>query len=234
MKIYTYFEKNTNIKDTDNYEHISWNQKVMNETLYSKCIQKGFSPNHVCEVGVYLPETSNILGFIKDGVKTTLVEPLPECINAINRTFGNLNNVNLYPVAVSDTSGDLKLFLAESSSFAANLGSSPALKNDKYSTSEGETISVKSVTFDMVDDGTIDLISIDTEGSEWFVLKHMVSRPSVISVELKSKRYVNPFLNEIQNWMKTNSYEVWYTEKSDTVFMKNGFFELTFWEKFKR
>lgn len=206
----------------------------MNETLYNKCRQKGFSPEHVCEVGVYYPETSNILGFIKEGVKTTLVEPLPECIEAIHKTFGNLNNVNLHPVAVGNSAGEIKLFLAESSSFAADLSSSPALKNDNYSKQTAETITVKSVTFNMIDDGTIDLISIDTEGSEWFVLKHMVSRPSVISVELKTKHYVNPFLNEITTWMKTNDYEVWYIEKSDTVFMKRGFFELTFWEKLRR
>jgi len=206
----------------------------MNETLYNKCKQKGFTPGHVCEVGVYYPETSNILGFIKEGVKSTLVEPLPECITAINNAFGNLNNIKLHPVAVSGNSGEIDLFLAESSSFAADLSSSPALKNDNYSKQTAETITVKSVTFDMIDDGTIDLLSIDTEGSEWFVLKHMVSRPSVISVELKTKHYVNPFLNEITTWMKTNGYEVWYTEKSDTVYIKNGLFKLTFWEKLRR
>lgn len=206
----------------------------MNETLYNKCRQKGFSPNHVCEVGVYLPETSNILGFIKDGVKSTLVEPLPECITAINSAFGNLNNVKLHPVAVSGTSGEIELFLAESSSFVADLSSSPAIKNDNYSKQTAETITVKSVTFDMIDDGTIDLLSIDTEGSEWFVLKHMVSRPSVISIELKTKHYENPFLKEIQLWMETNGYEIWYIEKSDTVYIKKGFFKLTFVEKLNK
>jgi len=206
----------------------------MNETLYNKCRQKGFSPEHVCEVGVYYPETSNILGFIKEGVKSTLVEPLPGCITAINNAFGNLNNVYLHPVAVSGNSGEIDLFLAESSSFAADISSSPALKNDKYSKSEGETITVRSVTFDMIDDGTIDLLSIDTEGSEWFVLKHMVSRPAVISVELKTKHYVNPFLKEIQMWMETNGYEIWYIEKSDTVFIKKGLFKLTFVEKLNK
>lgn len=206
----------------------------MNETLYNKCKEKGFSPKHVCEVGVYLPETSNILGFIKDGVRSTLVEPLPECITAINNAFGNLNNVSLHPVAVSGISGEIDLFLADSSSFAAELTSSPALKNDNYSKQTAETITVKSVTFDMIDDGTIDLISIDTEGSEWFVLKHMVSRPAVISVELRTKHYVNPFLNEIQMWMDTNGYETWYIEKSDTVYIKKGLFKLTFFEKLNK
>lgn len=206
----------------------------MNETLYNKCKDKGFSPGHVCEVGVYFPDTSNILGFIKDGIKTTLVEPLPECIEAINKTFGNLNNVKLHPVAAADSTGKTELYLAESSTFVSNPNSSPALKNDNYSKSGGKTITVNSVKFSEIDDGTIDLISIDTEGSEWFILKHMISRPKVISVELKTKHYVNPYLNEISSWMNVNEYEVWYTEKSDTIFMKNGFFKLTFWEKFRR
>jgi hypothetical protein len=62
----------------------------------------------------------------------------------------------------------------------------------------------------------------------------MVSRPSVISVELKTKHYVNPFLKEIQMWMDSNGYEKWYIEKSDTVYIKKGFFKLTFFEKLNK
>ena len=53
------------------------NLKTNNE-LYEKCNSKDLFIKHVCEVGVYLPQTSNILNFILDGVKTTLVEPDPK------------------------------------------------------------------------------------------------------------------------------------------------------------
>jgi hypothetical protein len=61
---------------------------------------------------------------------------------------------------------------------------------------------VRCTTFDRLDDGSIDLISIDTEGSEWFVLKYITSRPDVISIETHGAAYTNPYLDEIQRWMR--------------------------------
>jgi FkbM family methyltransferase len=205
----------------------------MNETLYLKCKKKNYTPAQVCEVGVYYPETSNILGFIKEGIKTTLIEPLPECIELINLYFAEYPNVKLHPFAIAEKSGEIEMFLNDSSSFAASLQSSPALKNDRYDRDEGKRIVLQAKTFDEIDDGKIDLISIDVEGSEWFVLKHMLSRPDVISLELKSKHYINPFIKEINNWLSENGYIKWYDNRSDSVFIKKGVFELSFAEKLK-
>jgi FkbM family methyltransferase len=205
----------------------------MNETLYLKCKRKNYTPAHVCEVGVYYPETSNILGFIKEGIKTTLVEPLPECIELINLYFAEYHNVTLHPYAIADISGEIEMFMHESSSFAANLLSSPALKNDSYDKEKGKRLIVQAKTFNEIDDGSISLISIDAEGSEWYVLKHMVSRPDVISLELKSKHYINPFLKEINSWLDENGYIKWYDERSDSIFIKKGVFDLTNFEKLK-
>lgn len=205
----------------------------MNETLYLKCKKKNYVPTHVCEVGVYYPETSNILGFIKDGIKTTLVEPLPECIELINLYFAEYPNVKLYPFAIADKPGEIEMFLHDSSSFAASLQSSPALKNDGYDKDNGKRLVVQAKTFNEIDDGKIDLISIDAEGSEWYVLKHMISRPDVISLELKSKHYINPFINEINNWLTDNDYHKWFDDRSDSVFIRKGVFELSNIEKLK-
>lgn len=202
----------------------------MNEKLFEKCTQKGFVPKHAAEVGVYYPETSNILGFIKKGIRSTLVEPLPECIKAINDYFYEYSNVNLCPCAVAETTGTMELFLAESSSFATVLDTSPALLNDKYAKRDDRKLKVECKRFDEIDDGTIDLLSIDTEGSEWFVLKHMVSRPKVISIEMKSKHYVNPNYELITEWLKSNDYEKWYKDRSDMVFVKRGTFKFSIWE----
>lgn len=206
----------------------------MNETLYLNCKKKGFTPRHVCEVGVYFPETSNILGFIKEGVRTTLVEPLPECIEAIKKYFSNAKNVTLLPYAVAESSGELELLKAGASTFASSLSASPALKNDDYDKLKGERIIVNAKRFDDLDDGSIDLISIDVEGSEWMVLKDMKSRPQVISLELKSKHYVNPHLVEIRNWLKQNGYKLWFRDGSDRIFMKKGLLSLTTLEKIRK
>ena len=203
----------------------------MNDKLYNKCQSKGLKFNHVAEVGVYLPETSNILNFIKDGVKATLVEADPDYVFKIREYFNSFVNVNLIQAAVWDTNGFVILNKAESSSFVDELKSSPAIINDQYVATDSNKISVESITFDKIDDGTIDLISVDIEGGEWFVLKHLVSKPDVISIETHGKNYSNPYLTEIKDWMSKNNYQIWYTEKSDTVYIKNKLIELTAFEK---
>ncbi|MBO0929960.1 FkbM family methyltransferase [Fibrella aquatilis] len=85
--------------------------------------------------------------------------------------------------------------------------------------------------FSEIDTGEFDLLSIDIEGSEWYVLKYMVSRPNVISVETHGKFYVNPFINEIKAWMLKNNYIIWYKDRSDSVYVKKEFIDITSYEK---
>ena len=87
--------------------------------------------------------------------------------------------------------------------------------------------------FDEIDDGTIDLLSVDVEGSEWYVIKNLVSRPAVISVETHGALYSNPNLEKITGWMKNNDYIIWYKDRSDTVYVKKGMFNITIMDKIK-
>lgn len=203
----------------------------MNEKLYNKCKSKGLKFTHVAEVGVYLPETSNILNFIRDGIKSTLVEADPEYVMKIKEYFDSYSNVNLYPYAVWDKNGFINLNKANSSSFVDELEASPAIMNDKFISNDNNKISVEAKTFDKIDDGTIELLSVDIEGGEWFVLKHLVSRPDVVSIETHWKNYSNPYLKEINKWMSDNGYQIWYIDKSDTVYFKNELFKMTVLEK---
>ena len=48
------------------------------------------------------------------------------------------------------------------------------------------------------DEGNIDVLFLDTEGTEWFVLKHLLSRPTIITVEVGDNvNYVNPYIEKI-------------------------------------
>jgi len=192
-----------------------------NKTIYKKVKGKDLSINKVCEVGVYLPETSNIIDFILTDVKTILVEPYPPAIEAIKEYFKDNNrNITLHKVAIYDREGELELSNAEASTFVSELPSSPALVNDKYIPDNSKKIKVKCVKFSSIDDGDIDLLSIDTEGSEWYVLQTMKSRPLVLSIETHGKFYVNPFMNKIKEWTETNNYKIWYKDMSDTVYIR--------------
>ncbi len=215
--------------------------------IYQKLQTKNITFRHVCEVGVYVPETSNILEFIKDGVRATLVEADPETVLKIESAFAG-KNVHIYPVAVWDTAGTLQFSKAESSTFATGLPSSPALENDKYDINTGATFEVPCLPFSAIDDGTIDLLSIDIEGAEWYVLKHLISRPKVLSIETHGKYYTNPFLPQITEWLLAHQYELWYKDGSDSVYILEGLFTvsgtdklevkkaelLIGWKKFKR
>ncbi len=226
------------IRVTYKHKKILINFDIMNfennKIIYKKVKQKGLTINKVCEVGVYLPETSNIIDFILDGVNTILVEPNPPAIQAINEYFrGKDENIVLHKVAIYNRDGKLNLSNAEASTFVSELPSSPALVNDKYATDESKEVEVKCVKFSSVDDGDIDLLSIDTEGCEWYVLEFMISRPKVISVETHGKFYINPFIGKIKDWIETNNYLVWYKDMSDTVYIRNDFAKLSLIEKLK-
>jgi FkbM family methyltransferase len=202
-------------------------------TLFKKCSNINLAVNQAAEVGVYKPEISNILDYIERGVKATLVEPDPSSINAIETRFANRKNVVLHKVAVYDYCGEVELSQRAASTFISSLPVSPAIVNDKYSVKDEDKFTVKCVTFDAIDDGKIDLLSIDIEGAEWFVLKYLKSNPKVISIETHGKFYQNPYLAEIKQWMKHKSYTLWFKDQSDSVYIRNDVYQPNAADKIK-
>lgn len=193
--------------------------------LYEKCKARQIPLKHVCEIGVNAPEKSNILDFIqKDKLRTTLVEPDQKSISDIRRFFAGADNVTLFPYAIYDYNGVLELAQRGESTFATALPFSPAVVNDRYTVKKEDTFQVECRRFDDLDDGSIDLLSIDTEGCEWYALKYLKSRPLIISLETHGKEYSNPYLNEILGWMGQNGYKRWFITKSDSVFYHDGVF----------
>jgi FkbM family methyltransferase len=200
--------------------------------LYGKVRSKNLAVTHVCEVGVWLPEMSNVLDFIiKDRLRTTLVEPDPKSIAAIKTYFRDYPNVELLPFAAFDHDGTLELVQRNASTFVSTLPYSPAQVNDHYQIRKEDTFTVECRRFDELDDATIDLLSVDTEGSEWYVINYLKSRPLVISVEMHGKSYLNPYYNEIAAWMAHEGYDKWYMDKTDIVYYKKGAFTITDAEK---
>lgn len=215
--------------------------------IYRKIKARNISIKHACEVGVYLPETSNIIDFIKEGSKASLVEADPNTVAILKDYFKNYD-VTIFPVAIWSHSGTVRLSRAAASTFVAELESSPAIVNDKYKVNDDNSFEVKCMLFSEIDKGDIDMLSIDIEGGEWHVINRLISRPKIISVETHGKYYTNPFINEINQWMKENHYVIWFKDASDTVFMKSELGKPTLidqlethlaeakirWRKFKR
>lgn len=193
-----------------------------NNTLFNKLRQKGFLPTHAAEVGVYHPETSNIYNYITNNTRCTLIEPDPDSINRIRKHFAGRDNIELHTIALCDYTGTLDLIQRGASTFSSALENSPSIVNDGYIVDEGDKFTVQATTFDQIDDGSIDLLSVDIEGGEWFVIKHMTSRPAIISIETHGAAYINPYIKQIQNWIHENGYTPWYKDNSDTVYVKQN------------
>lgn len=204
-----------------------------NNRLYQKVSKKNFAPKHVTEVGVGYPNTSNVYLYIHDGIRTTLIEPNPQSIKLIKSEFNKLSNVSLHEVALCDFNGQVELYKRQSSTFVSLLPSSPAIANDNADLQKTDKFTAEAILFSSIDDGTIDLISIDTEGSEWFVIKNMISRPAVISIETHGGIYSNPYLSELLNWMRDNDYTLWYKDKSDSVFVLQDIIPVLLTDKIK-
>jgi FkbM family methyltransferase len=194
----------------------------LNNTLFNKLRKKGFLPAHAAEVGVYYPETSNIYNFIINNIRCTLIEPDPDSINRIRKHFAGRDNIELHTVALCDYTGTVDLVQRGASTFSSTLESSPSIVNDGYIVEDEDKFTVEATTFDQIDDGSIDLLSVDIEGGEWFVIKHMISRPAIISIETHGAAYINPHIDQIQNWMNENSYTPWYRDNSDTVYVRKN------------
>lgn len=203
------------------------------DVLFLKLKRKNLQFKHVAEVGVYLPETSNINSFAKEGVKSTFIEPDPSSLEAIKEYFKGMDNITIHPVAIFDKSGSVELVQRKASTYLKTLDASPAKINDEYILDEKDTFIVDAVTFNEIDDGSIDLLSIDIEGGEWFVIKHMVSRPLVLSIETHGAIYTNPYIKEIENWISKNNYIIWYKDGSDTIYVKDGLFKISFLDNLK-
>lgn len=198
--------------------------------IFKRLKSKKLDFGHVCEVGVYLPETSNIIDFIKANKRATLVEADNVTVEKIKAYFLGYN-FTLHPVAIWDYNGTIKLSKAMASTFVSALKGSPAIANDGYVVEEKNSFEVECKIFSDIDDGSIELLSIDIEGSEWYVLKYLKSKPKVISIETHGKFYTNPFMREINEWIMANEYELWYKDGSDSVFIKKGLFEISNFEK---
>ena len=207
--------------------------KNSNSLLYRRLKAKGFRPSHVAEIGVWHPQTSNVYQYIQDGVKVTLVEPDPDSIALIKSQFASYDNVTLYECALCDFNGKVELCQRGSSTFVSSLSASPAIVNDNYDVKQSDKFTAEAKLFSEIDDGTIDLLSVDTEGSEWFVIKHMTSRPAVISIETHGGMYVNPYIDKLQQWMDEHNYILWYKDKSDSVFVLSSTISVSFIDRIR-
>ncbi len=187
--------------------------------LFQETKRIGLPIKNAVEIGVFFSKNCVLKNFIDAGTMTTLVEADPLCIEDIRKNFGSLQNVKIEARAIWDERKTLSFFRAGASTFASDVNGSPAQVNDSYKRKEKDRFEVEAIPFSDIDDGKFNLVLIDVEGAEWNVLKTLVSRPEVLSLEMRAGLYQNPNSLKIQEWLKENNYKLWFHNDVDSVFI---------------
>jgi len=198
--------------------------------LFKKISKKQIVISKAAEVGVYYPHTSNIIDFIDADIPSILIEADPLCVEKIHEYFRN-RKITVYPYAIWDEEEIITLYRVGASTFVSSIIHSPAKINDHYIEKSKDSFTAEAKRFSSIDPGDIDLISIDIEGAEWYVLKHMISRPKIINIEFRASRYSNPFKKEIIDWLRSNNYTLWYHDDTDSVYHRNDVLNLKMSER---
>ena len=165
----------------------------------------------IFEIGVGEYWQSRTSRYIGTDVECYLFEPNPLSFQGIKENLSHCKNFKLFNYALGEENKQTNFFIAPAdrpgSSFLEGVRSPEAVRN-RNSEKQLEKIAVEMRDIRLFDSGDIDVVLLDTEGSEFNILKTLVSRPKHIVIEMYSHgvRYVNPNCDEIIGWMKDNNY----------------------------
>jgi hypothetical protein len=151
-----------------------------------------------------------------------LFEPNPENFAKIHDYFKDYNNFKLFPYAIGRENKKGNLILLEGSSYLdGNISPAYTADKEKYSITNNPAVEIEIKNIKEFDDGKIDILLLDVEGSEFEVIDELISRPKTIIVEMYSfgSKYKNPNFDKIIKWMKENGYKTIH-EHEDFVFEK--------------
>ena len=161
-----------------------------------------------CEIGVGpLSMAFSALHWNNPNMEFMMFEPHPVFYKELAEAAKGRSNVTVHNVAIGDEDGKLELYDEGTSSALTTLDSPVAQHFHKSSEGRNKfTVDVKRLL--EFDYGQIDILRIDTEGAEWFALKHMVSRPKYITIETHNDlaTYINPYIYEIFHWARDKKY----------------------------
>lgn len=147
-------------------------------------------------------------------------EPNPTYYQEVKAAAGARPNVELYNVAIGDENGRLKLYDEGTSSSLEGVASPFAQHHGPDRGAATVEVDVRRIS--EYDRGDWDILRIDVEGAEWFCLKHLVSRPKQIVVEIYNDlaTYINPHLYEISAWAEANGYVRHSVHDSDFIYVR--------------
>ena len=152
----------------------------------------------ICEVAV--GPWSLLSRFEGLSQRALFVEPDPQMAAeaAINFPWAEILRV-----AVAASVGTANLRKLKGASYIKGIPWAPMFAKSQEKCRAAGKVTVPTMPFNMIDDGQIDVLNLDCEGSEWFVISNMSSRPLLIQIELYP---ANNWHRELVAWFAENGY----------------------------
>lgn len=217
------------------------------EQVKSICDQVGLTaPRTLIEFGAAHPFSMRLDHYIDAGFKCILVEANPRLHYCLTQGWDQGDFQLTWPVvppkphahpglsgkqltvinaAIAEKAGPLTFFEYNASSFVKGV-TSPAVVNNGFDINAKHLeYTVPGMTIDQFDDGEIDVLLADVEGSEWWCLNGLKSRPKVIVLELwgqtgPGETFINAHLDKVAAWMQDNGYDFGGRDATDGVFVR--------------
>lgn len=182
-----------------------------------------FKPENIWEIGVGPTFLSRAVPFCSFGFPIKLFEPSLQNFKNLIEYTKQYKNIDVYNIALSDEDGIIELNEAGECSWVEGVNSPTAFFGDSCIRKKIKVPACKLSRFDY---GQIDIALIDTEGSEWKILSQMVSRPRLISLEMRmenkelNKEYNTPNPEKIGQWIMENHYVPIMVDGADILFRR--------------
>lgn len=191
--------------------------------ITSICDILRFCPKHIIEIGVGTYEGVSTINLIKNRVTAIVFEPHPSFYKNIVEHLGNTPGLQIINKGIYKEKGAQKFYDKWASTFIGVMyDHSGAKAQDKYEIDEKDAFICEVDTIDNYDNGEVDLLCMDCESCEWFVLEKLISRPTIVQIETHSfYSDYQPFnIDKIRQWFEDNDYGLFALNESDSIFVK--------------
>ncbi len=179
-------------------------------------------PEVIFEVGVGDFPVCRSKDYWKYGIECYLFEPNKIYYDELCKVSKEYKNVKLFDCAITEDNKKYDFWSCGETSFLNGINA-PVIKKERFLLKNIKQIQVEGKKISEFDKGNIDFLFLDTEGAEWFCLKHLISRPKIVVIETHGENYINPYIHQINAWILKNQYSIMATNDSDSFFIRNDY-----------
>ena len=163
----------------------------------------------IVEVGVGNKNTIETNALWEKASKIILFEPNPFYFIDLCNFVKNDNRIIIYSYAISNEDKLRDFILAGQSSCLSHLYTPLQVHLEMQANNiyKNRTIKVNTFRFFHFDNGKINFLHLSCEGTEWFILNNLISRPEIITIRFYNQdNYLLNYSHDIFGWLNYNNY----------------------------